>query len=281
MIIYSESPQNNPDKIKYYIHDAIKAVLPDCKTLADLRFALKELGIELEYKFKRGTNQIEGVSLRYNDIAFKGSQIDRKFSYRNLKKQFDKNILEERKRGQKEYLQQQAEQKAKQQAQELKVDEAKASQKAKEEAVVKPKNPAIGGIQLNAEQWQTLKEGGFIYLENMNKKDGSGKFSAYVFLNDEKSKALFCDKNPEEFIEYGKYEMRIRDKILIEKGYVAKAKVKWYGMDNFAYPYLWKENKADAGYKESWSDPGLPGTQKEEQKPRQPIIPKKNRGQKR
>lgn len=52
--------------------------------------------------------------------------------------------------------------------------------------------------------------------------------------------------------------MRIRDKILIENGYVTKAKVKWWGGGSFAYPYLWKENKSDAEYKESWNDPRLP-----------------------
>ncbi|MDR1502570.1 MAG: relaxase/mobilization nuclease domain-containing protein [Prevotella sp.] len=272
---------DNPDKVKYYIYDTIKAILPECKNPADLRFGLKKFGFEIEYKLKRTTNQIEGVSFRYNNIAFKGSQVDRKFSFGNLKKEFDKNILEDRKRGQEEYLQQQAEQKVKQQAQELKIDEAKANRKAKEEAVVKPKKTTIGGIELTPGQWQTLKEGGFIYLDNMNKKDGSGTFSSYVFLNAEKDKAFFSKKNPDEFVKYGKYEMRIRDKILIEYGYVAKARVKWYGMGNFAYPYLWKENKSDTRYKESWSDPRLPGTQKEEQKPRQPIIQKKNRGQKR
>ena len=52
--------------------------------------------------------------------------------------------------------------------------------------------------------------------------------------------------------------MRIRDKMLIEAGYITKAKVKWWGGHDFAYPYLWKENKADIDYKESWSDPRLP-----------------------
>jgi len=255
---------NNPDKVKYYIYDAIKAVLPECKNPADLRFGLKKFGIEIEYKLKRTTNEIEGVSFRYDNIAFKGSQVDRKFSYGNLKKVFEENI---------KILQVQAEEEQKQQ-------EIQA-RKGQFQTENKPKVRSIGGVKLTPGQWQTLEEGGFIYLENMNKKDGSGTFSSYVFLNDERSKAFFSKKNPDEFVKYGKYEMRIRDKVLIEYGYVTKAKVKWYGMGNFAYPYLWKENKADAGYKESWSDPRLPGTQKEEQKPRQAVSPKKNRGQKR
>ena len=261
----------NPDKIKYYIHDTIKSVLPNCKNPADLRFGLEKHGVGIDYKFKRDSNEIQGVSFKYENIAFKGSEVDRKYSFGNLKKEFQKNLLEENKRIEEAYLKQQAEQKAKQEAEE------KAQQKNQSE----PKLPSIGGVELISEQWQTLKEGGYIYLENMNRSNGSGKFSSYVFLNEEKNKAFFNDKNPDEFVKYGKYEMRIRDKILIENGYVTKAKVKWWGMGSYANPYLWKENKSDSEYKESWSDPRLPKAPKEEQKRKQPIVQQKNRGQKR
>ncbi|MDL2322849.1 relaxase/mobilization nuclease domain-containing protein [Bacteroidales bacterium OttesenSCG-928-A17] len=60
----------SPDKAKYYIHDAIKSVLPSCKNPADLRFALERYEIEIDYKFKRGTNEIQGVSFRYENVAF-------------------------------------------------------------------------------------------------------------------------------------------------------------------------------------------------------------------
>lgn len=226
---------DNPDKVKYYIYDTIKAILPECKNPADLRFGLKKFRIDLEYKFKRGTNQIEGVSFRYNNIAFKGSQIDRKFSFGNLKKEFQKNI---------ELLQQQA--------------SREPLLEMQQPAERKPKVRSIGGVKLTPGQWQMLEEGSFIYLENINKSDGKGKFSSYVFLNDEKDKAFACKEKPDEFVQYGKYEMRIRDKILIENGYTTHAKVKWYGYGNYAYPYLWKDNEFDKEYKESWSDPRLP-----------------------
>lgn len=76
--------------------------------------------------------------------------------------------------------------------------------------------------------------------------------------------------------------MRIRDKILIEKGYVAKAKVKWWGGIDYQYPYLWKEKKMDVEYKESWGDPRMVKEKKEKVK-RQILTPnvKKNRGLKR
>ncbi len=265
----------NPDKIKYYIHDAIKSVLPNCKNPADLRFALEKHGVEIDYKFKRGTNEIQGVSFRYENIAFKGSEVDRKYSFGNLKKEFQKNILEENKRIEEANLRQQAKQKAKLEADERTRKDAEInSQTAKRNLVVK-------GIKLSDEQEKTLMEDGYIFLRNMTAKDGKTLFSAYAFLNDEKKRVLLTYDNPDEFVKYGKYEMRVRDKVLIDNGYISKAKVKWWGGVNYAYPYLWKENKADTEYKESWDDPRLPKTPKEEQKPKQPIIQQKNRGRKR
>lgn len=255
---------NNPDKTKYHIYDTIKSVLSGCKNPADLRFALQKFNIEIDYKFKRTTREIEGVSFRYDNIAFKGSEIDRKFSFGNLRKEFEKNILEARVRGQEEYLRQQAEQKAKQEAED----------KARKEAEKTQKSTKIGGVELTPEQWQTLKEGGFIYLENM--KSSAGQIvSAYVFTDDKQEKVFVSKQQPDSFVKYGKYEMRIKDKVLVENSYITKAKVKWYG-GGFAYPYLWKEKPTDSEYKESWSDPRLPKEKKEELK-RQIVIPRINK----
>lgn len=245
---------NDPDKVKYYIYDAIKSVLPDCKIPADLRFGLKKLGIQLEYKLKRTSNEIEGVSFRYNNIAFKGSQIDRKFSYGNLKKEFKKN---------KEIQGKQAE---------------KTDQKAPDKPKIN-KLSGIGGVKLTHEQINTLQVGGYIYLENMQKKDGT-KISAYVFFDDQMKQHFLTKQHPETFVKYGKYEMWLMDKMRIEAGFVTKAKVKWYG-GGTACPYLWKENQSDIEYEESWGDPRVPKPQKVEQKQELSQNPKIGRGQKR
>lgn len=255
---------DNPDKVKYYIYDAIKSVLSTCKHPADLRFALQKFGIEIDYKFKRTTREIEGVSFRYDNIAFKGSEIDRKFSFGNLKKEFEKNIEEAKNQGREEQLRKQAELKAKQEA-EKKTEIQPASVK---------RNLIVLGVELSAELEKILREGGIIFVENMIHPNDNTKFSAYAFANDDKNNISFSNKNPEESIKYGKYEMRIRDKILIEKGFVTKAKVKWYG-GGFAYPYLWKERKSDVEYRENWGDPRVKKEEKEEKK--QIIIPKINK----
>ncbi len=87
---------------------------------------------------------------------------------------------------------------------------------------------------------------------------------------------FFSSKNPDDFIKYGKYEIRIKDKILIENSYIANAKVKWYG-GGFAYPFLWKTNKVDNDYQESWSDPRVTKVEKTEKSHAVSQNPKKTR----
>lgn len=201
--------------------------------------------IEIEYKFKRTTPEIEGVSFRYDNIAFKGSEIDRKFSFGNLKKVFDKNI---------EALKQTA-----------------------NESILKIQiNPKIGGIELTNEQLEKLKSSNYIYLENMSNTQNDKLFSAYIVTDDQLTKALFFKNPTDTFVKYSKYEMRVMDKARIESGFITKAKVKWYG-GGFAYPYLWKTNKSDTGYKENWGDPRIKEAKKEE-KGKQTIIPKVKEG---
>ncbi|MBK5719816.1 relaxase/mobilization nuclease domain-containing protein [Dysgonomonas sp. Marseille-P4677] len=239
---------NNPDAVKYLLHDIIKAILPYCTSEKEFQYYLQSKGINVKFKHKRTTGEIEGISFNYDNVSFKGSQIDRKFSFGNLKKEFEKNLKIQQEQAEKE--QQQAEKKL--------------------------KTLTIGGIELTSEQWEILKNGGYIYLEKMNRNDGKGQFSSYVFLNDDKNKAFFSNENPDAFVKYGKYEMRIQDKILVESGYMTKAKVKWYG-GGFAYPYLWKERNSDSEYKESWGNPRLAKEQKVEVK-RQNAIPKIKKG---
>jgi len=267
----------NPDAVKYLLYDIIKAILPYCSSEKEFQGYLQSKNINVEFKHKRTTGEIEGVSFNYDNVSFKGSTIDRKFSYGNLKKEFEKNSLEVQR--QEQIKREKADMEAKLKAQQAERERKVADQK-RLQAENKPKNPSIGGVELTPEQWQTLKDGGFIFLENMNRSDGKGKISSHIFLNEEQTQVFTSKDNPDSFIKYGKYEMRVRDKILIEKGYVTKATVKWWGYGNYANPYLWKSNKSDTEYQESWNDPRLP---KEEQKPKEtklkaPKIQEKKRG---
>jgi hypothetical protein len=250
---------DNPDKVKYKIHDTIKAILPHCTNPNDLKSLLRQSGIETVFKLKLTTNEIEGISFSYNNIAFKGSEVNRKFSYANLRKEFEKNLGMQQKQKEQEQkqVQQQTENK-------LKADRI----------------PTIGGIKLTLEQMTILKDGGYIYLENMQRRDGS-KLSAYLFFDDQMKQHFVTKQNPDTFVKYGKYEMRLMDKMRIEAGFVTKAKVKWWGGGQYAYPHLWKTNQFDTDYQESWGDPRSPKAEKKEEKPDLYKNIKINRGRKR
>lgn len=205
------------------MYDVIKAILPYCTSEKEFQDYLQSKGVNVEFKLKRTTGDVEGISFNYVNVSFKGSQIDRKFSFGNLKREFNKNLKAQQEQSEKEQLQ----------------------------AEKKSKMPIIRDVELTAQQSKILTEGGYIYLKNKNRCDGKGQFSSYVFLNDEKDRAFFSKENPDSFVKHGKYEMRIRDKILVENGHMTKAKVKWYG-GGFAYPFLRKTNKSDSDYQESF-----------------------------
>lgn len=260
---------NNPDSVKYLLHDIIKAILPYCTSEKEFQDYLQSKGIQVDFKLKRTTGEIEGISFSYDNVSFKGSQIDRKYSFGNLKKEFEKN----KELHEKQELQVQAKQTKL--AEKLQKQESKPQTKPKTEPVL-----TIGGVKLTSEQMNILKEGGYIYLENMQKKDGTN-LSAYLFFDDQMKQHFLTKQHPESFVKYGKYEMRLMDKMRVEAGFVTKAKVKWYG-GGFAYPYLWKVNKSDTEYQEMWGDPRIEKTQKVEKEQKTELSKKLkvNRGKK-
>ena len=309
------------DKVKYQIHDEIAANLPKCNNYKELENRLRQAGVTILYKYRSGAKEapenIQGVSFEKDGVAFKGSEIDRKFSHANIKKALDKNMDElmayildipNPRKVEPETIapatQTQVPKGVIRPEPECKMQEMPPVTEQKSPEIPHPavntttpeqphsakRYPSISGVELSAEQWKTLQDGGHIYLENMNKKDASGKFSAYVFMDDERKIAFRSRENPDIFVKYGKYEMRLRDKILIEKGHLTKATVKWWGAGNFAHPYLWRTEKDKPGeYQESWGDPRIPQStpqkqREEEQKHRQKRVitpPKKNNGPKR
>jgi hypothetical protein len=64
-----------------------------CKNVSDQKIQLEKSGIQTEFKQSRTTDEVQGVSFRYGNVSFKGSQIDRKLSFAKLKKEFEKTKL--------------------------------------------------------------------------------------------------------------------------------------------------------------------------------------------
>ena len=74
------------DKTKYEIYDAIKKVLPTSQDIAELANNVKRHDVSLHLKCRRGTEIVEGILFSKGEHKFKGSEIDRKYSYNSLLK---------------------------------------------------------------------------------------------------------------------------------------------------------------------------------------------------
>jgi len=77
---------NESEAVKYEIYEAIAECLQFSRTFQDLQDHLLKRGIATQYKYKGKTDEIQGISFKKSNLCFKGSEIDRKFSYSNLKK---------------------------------------------------------------------------------------------------------------------------------------------------------------------------------------------------
>ena len=77
---------NEKEATRYVIYQAILEKVPRCKNLDDLKQKLQQENIETLYKYKGQTNELQGISFKMGNYKFKGSEIDRKFSLKNLEK---------------------------------------------------------------------------------------------------------------------------------------------------------------------------------------------------
>jgi hypothetical protein len=84
------------DKIKYELFDAIKSASKKVKTLSELKQVLAKQGIGMLYKYKSGTNEIQGLSFSKGEYKFKGSEIDRSFSYAKISREIEQQNQQEK-----------------------------------------------------------------------------------------------------------------------------------------------------------------------------------------
>jgi hypothetical protein len=83
---------NEYEAIRYKIYEAIQNTLPKCKSLDELKVRLEKQKIELLYKYKGKTNEVQGVCFQVGNFKYKGSEIDRQFTFRNLEKTIQENL---------------------------------------------------------------------------------------------------------------------------------------------------------------------------------------------
>jgi hypothetical protein len=82
---------NEKEANRYIIYQAIAKSLGRCKMLDQLKTSLSKAGIETLYKYKSGTEELQGISFKIGEYKYKGSEIDRKFSLKNLERSIEHN----------------------------------------------------------------------------------------------------------------------------------------------------------------------------------------------
>ena len=73
-----------PEATKYRIYDALIKNVPLSKSWAELQSRLRTDGVEVGFKTKGSTSQIEGVRFTANNLTFNGSKVDKQFSYSKI-----------------------------------------------------------------------------------------------------------------------------------------------------------------------------------------------------
>jgi hypothetical protein len=95
------------DKLKYELYDTIKAVSQRVISIAELKQELLKQGIGMQFKYKSGTLEKQGISFSKGDYKFKGSEIDRSLSYGRLSKQIEQQAQQKQAEDQRPSLAQQ------------------------------------------------------------------------------------------------------------------------------------------------------------------------------
>ncbi len=85
-----------PDKTKYELYDILKMEVGRCGNWNVLVANLKRQGVEMHFKHKGQTDEIQGVVFTKNGYRFNGSKVDRRFCYSKIDAALRHNRHEER-----------------------------------------------------------------------------------------------------------------------------------------------------------------------------------------
>ena len=77
-----------PDKSKYEIYNAVKDEIGKSRNWQQLQTRLAEKGIGIHFKYRGQTGEVQGISFSKGEYTFKGSEIDRSFSFSKLDRYF-------------------------------------------------------------------------------------------------------------------------------------------------------------------------------------------------
>ncbi len=73
-----------PDKTKYEIYQALKTEITRCRVWKNLLTHLKKQDIDVRFKYKGNSQEVQGIIFEKNGYHFNGSKVDRSFSYSKI-----------------------------------------------------------------------------------------------------------------------------------------------------------------------------------------------------
>ncbi len=176
---------------------------------------LKSYGIDTEFKYRKGTNIIQGISFAKGGFKFKGSEVDRKFSYKNLniiiegeqKRQGEQSNkftlrgveLTDKQRqdffaGKKIWVKDMTNDKGEKFSTfvQLTPDMKRVGYSNRQIPLT------IGGVELTEEQRIKLDDCKSVYLQGMRRSDGV-TIDVYARYSDEQQKIIYFKHNPDTF----------------------------------------------------------------------------------
>ena len=73
-----------PDKTKYEIYQALKTEIAQCRDWENLLAHLEKQDIDVHFKHKGNSQEVQGIIFEKNGYHFNGSKVDRNFSYSKI-----------------------------------------------------------------------------------------------------------------------------------------------------------------------------------------------------
>ena len=85
-----------PDKTKYELYSILKSEVSRCGNWRQLAANLEKQGVDMRFKYKGKSGEVQGVVFTMNGYSFSGSKIDRQFSYSKIDAALERNRRTER-----------------------------------------------------------------------------------------------------------------------------------------------------------------------------------------
>ena len=85
-----------PDKTKYGLYSILKSEVSRCGNWRQLAANLEKQGVDMRFKYKGKSDEVQGVVFTMNGYSFSGSKIDRRFSFSKIDAALESNRHTER-----------------------------------------------------------------------------------------------------------------------------------------------------------------------------------------